>query len=142
MDSGGQQQDDSGGQLDGMQRTFDALTARLADDDVIADPALLRTVSSQRAQAEEAVSAYLEYTSVYAQLADARELFNAAGDDAEMREVARDEVKELEARASGLEAALQVLLLPKDPNDERNVMVEVRGSRARARAEAAPTSRG
>ena len=113
-------------QLDGMQRTFDELTARLADDDVIADPALLRTVSSQRAQAEEAVSAYLEYTSVDAQLADARELFNSAGDDAEMREMARDEVKELEARATGLEAALQVLLLPKDPNDERNVMVEVR----------------
>ena len=113
-------------QLDGMQRTFDELTARLADDDVIADPTLLRTVSSQRAQAEEAVSAYLEYTSVDAQLADARELFNSAGDDAEMREMARDEVKELEARATGLEAALQVLLLPKDPNDERNVMVEVR----------------
>ena len=48
-------------QLEGMQRTFDELTARLADDDVIGDPTLLRTVSSQRARAEEAVLTYQSY---------------------------------------------------------------------------------
>jgi len=54
------------------------------------------------------------------------ELFQEAGDDAEMREMARAEMKEIEPRMEQLEKSIQILLLPKDPNDDRNVMVEIR----------------
>jgi peptide chain release factor 1 len=56
----------------------------------------------------------------------ARDLFQEAGDDAEMREMAREEIKEIDARMDELQDEIQILLLPKDPNDDRNVMLEIR----------------
>lgn len=67
-----------------------------------------------------------QYCQLDSELEGATELFQEAGDDAEMREMARSEVKEIEARMEELEANIKVLLLPKDPNDERNCMLEIR----------------
>ena len=53
-------------------------------------------------------------------------MFQEAGDDAEMREMARTEIKEIEPQMEDLEGEIQILLLPKDPNDDRNVMLEIR----------------
>ena len=60
------------------------------------------------------------------ELEGATELFQEAGDDPEMREMARSEMKELEQKMADLEANLKILMLPKDPNDDRNVMIEIR----------------
>ena len=53
-------------------------------------------------------------------------MFQDAGDDAEMREMARAEMKEIEPQMNELESEIQILLLPKDPNDDRNIMLEIR----------------
>lgn len=112
--------------LDGIRRSYQALTERLADPDVIADSNLLMKVMSDRSKSEDVVTAFEEYTSLSEQLEEATELFQEAGDDPEMREMARSEMKEIEPRMEELEAKIQVLMLPKDPNDDRNVMIEIR----------------
>ena len=112
--------------LEGIRRSFQALTERLGDPDVISDSNLLRKVMKDRSQSEEVVMAYEEYSQLDVELEGAQELFQDAGDDAEMREMARAEIKEIEARMEVLEDEIKVLLLPKDPNDDRNCMLEIR----------------
>ena len=112
--------------LDGIRRSYKAMTERLGDPDVLADSNLLRKVMSDRSQSEEAVMAYEEYMTFKGELEGAKELFQEAGDDAEMREMARAEMKEIEPKMDALEKLITVLLLPKDPNDSRNVMLEIR----------------
>jgi hypothetical protein len=112
--------------LDGIRRSYKALTERLGDPDVLADSKLLQKVMSDRAQSEDAVLAYEEYTGLLEELAGAKELFQDAGDDTELREMARAEIKAIEPQLEELETKMTVLLLPKDPNDERNVMLEIR----------------
>ena len=60
------------------------------------------------------------------ELEGAKELFNEAGDDADMREMAREEQRDIEAQLEELDERLKVLLLPRDPNDDKNVMLEIR----------------
>eukprot|EP00980_Cylindrotheca_fusiformis_P003402 scaffold758_cov104-Cylindrotheca_fusiformis.AAC.1 len=113
--------------LDGIRRSYQALTERLGDPDVIADSKLLQKVMSDRAQSEEVVLVYDEYCQLQEELEGAKELFNEAGnDDADMKEMARSEIKEIEPQLDALEAKMKVLLLPKDPNDDRNIMLEIR----------------
>ena len=110
--------------LDGITRSYQALTERLGDPDVIGDANLLRQVMSDRAQSEEVVLAYQEYCALKEEWEGAKELFQ--GDDAEMKEMARAEMKEIEPKLEELETKITILLLPKDPNDDRNVMLEIR----------------
>ena len=112
--------------LDGIRRSYQALTERLADPDVIADSNLLMKVMSDRSKSEDVVNAFEEYSTLSEELEGATELFQEAGDDADMREMARAEIKEIEERMEELEDEIQVLMLPKDPNDDRNVMIEIR----------------
>uniref|UniRef100_A0A7S3P9F9 Prokaryotic-type class I peptide chain release factors domain-containing protein n=1 Tax=Amphora coffeiformis TaxID=265554 RepID=A0A7S3P9F9_9STRA len=112
--------------LENIRRSYNALTERLGDPDVISDSNLLQKVMSDRSQSEEVVLAYEEYSQMLEDLAGARELFQEAGDDADMREMAREEMKELEPKLEELEERMKILMLPKDPNDNRNVMLEIR----------------
>lgn len=112
--------------LDGIRRSYNALTERLGDPDVISDSNLLRKVMSDRSQSEEVVLAFEEYCGLDEEMQGATELFQEAGDDADMREMAREEMKGLEVQLEELEAKITVLLLPKDPNDDRNCMLEIR----------------
>ncbi len=113
------------GRLDDMRGTFDELTARLADPDVLDDPDKMLQISKQRADAEEVVNTYQEYQNLEEELSGATEMFQEA-DDQEMRELAREEVKDLEERIKATEERLALLLIPKDPMDEKNVMLEIR----------------
>jgi len=110
--------------LESIRRSYQALTERLADPDVINDSNLLRQVMSDRSQSEDVVLAYEEYSRLDQELQDAKELFQ--GDDADLKEMAREEIKEIEPQLEELEQKIKVLLLPKDPNDSRNVMLEIR----------------
>jgi peptide chain release factor 1 len=112
--------------LESIRRSYKALTERLGDPDVLEDSNLLRQVMSDRSQSEDAVLAYEEYLDNKEQLEGAKELFQEAGGDPEMREMARAEMREIEANMEDLEKRITVLLLPKDPNDNRNVMLEIR----------------
>ena len=112
--------------LDGIRRSYQALTERLGDPDVIGDSKLLQKVMSDRAQSEEVVLVYEDYCRLKEELEGATELFQDAGDDAEIREMARAEIKEIEPQLDELEEKMKILLLPKDPNDDRNIMLEIR----------------
>lgn len=112
--------------LENIRRSYKALTERLGDPDVIADNNLLRKVMSDRAQSEEVVLAFESYQQMLDDLEGAKELFQEAGDDADMREMAREEIKMLEPKLEEMEDTIKILLLPKDPNDDRNVMLEIR----------------
>jgi len=112
--------------LMGIKRSYQALTERLGDPDVIGDSKLLMKVMSDRSKSEDVVNAFDEYIQLRDDLVGAKELFQDAGDDPEMKEMAREEMKEIEPQMEALEAKIQVLLLPKDPNDDRNCMLEIR----------------
>ena len=109
--------------LDGIRRSYQALTERLGDPDVIADSNLLRQVMSDRSQSEAVVEAYDEYCSLLEELEGAKELM---AEDPDMREMAREEMKRIEPELEELEGKMKILLLPRDPNDERNCMLEIR----------------
>ena len=111
-------------QLLSIQRSFQSLTERLADPDVLNDPKQLKKVMSDRRSNEEVVEAFESYLRYEKDLEDATDLFRDG--DAEMKEMAREEVKACEAAMSDLESSITLLLLPKDPNDDRNVMLEIR----------------
>lgn len=111
-------------QLDEVEGRYEELTSLMGDPDVAGDPDRYRDVARQQAQLAETVEAWRTYKQVRADLEASRELL--ADDDAEMREMARAEVDDLEQRAEALETELKLLLLPRDPNDERNVILEVR----------------
>jgi len=112
--------------LKGIERSYQALTERLADPDVLADSNLLIKIMNDRAKSEEVVLAFGEYNAFAEEYEGAKELFQEAGDDVEMKEMARAEMKDLEPKMEDIEARIQILLLPKDPNDDRNVMLEIR----------------
>lgn len=99
---------------------------RLGDPDVIGDSNLLMKVMSDRSKSEDVVNVYEEYVTLCDELEGAKELFQDAGDDADMKEMAREEMKGIEARLEELERQIQILLIPSDPNDDRNIMVEIR----------------
>lgn len=119
--------DESGldNKLAGLARQYDDVSAQLASPEVHADPDRLRTLGRELARLEPVVAAFRELDDVRAQLAGARHMRDAESDD-EMRDLARAEIAQLEARETQLVEALKVSLLPRDPNDDRNVIVEIR----------------
>ena len=88
------------------------------------DPRELQTLGKRRAQLEPVVEKYREYRATLAGIEEARELLKAG--DPEMEALARDELDALEPKIEGFTAELKLLLLPRDPNDEKSVVVEVR----------------
>jgi hypothetical protein len=112
--------------LDGIRRLYLELTERLGDPDVLGDSKLLQKVMSDRAKSEEVVMTYDKHCQLKEELQEATELFQEAGDDPEMKEMARAEIKGIEPQMDELEEKIKLLLLPKDPNDDRNVMLEIR----------------
>ena len=111
--------------LKSMQRNFKELTERLGDPDVINNTKLLTEVSQERAKVEGVVESYEEWQNLQSELEDTKEMFNES-DDKEERELCREEMKSIEQRLEELESQLMILILPTDPLDDRNVMLEIR----------------
>jgi peptide chain release factor 1 len=112
--------------LESTKNTFDSLGKELEDPAVCGDARELMRVSKARAALEPVVAAYNEWVRIEEELVELRAVFSDASDDVEMRDMARSEISELEGRVVELEEELKVLLLPKDPNDEKNCMLEIR----------------
>jgi peptide chain release factor 1 len=104
---------------------YDEVSAQLATPEVHADPAALKRLGRELARLQPVVAAHRELIDVRAQLDGARHLRDAEADE-DLRAMAREEVTELEAREQALLDDLRVALLPRDPNDDRNVIVEIR----------------
>lgn len=98
--------------------------ALLSDPGVIGDQNRFRALSKEYSELEPVVKTYADYVQVQANIAEAKLLLKDA--DSDMREMAQEELKAGELELAGLEVELQKLLLPKDPNDEKNVFLEIR----------------
>ncbi|MDA5108179.1 MULTISPECIES: peptide chain release factor 1 [Brevibacillus] len=113
--------------LSAVEERYEEVTNLLCDPDVINDTKRLRELSKEQSSLEETVVVYREYKSVVSQLEDAKAMLEEKLDD-EMREMVKMEISDLSKRKEQLEGRLKILLLPKDPNDEKNVIMEIRGA--------------
>ncbi|TVQ05998.1 MAG: PCRF domain-containing protein, partial [Leptolyngbya sp. DLM2.Bin27] len=112
--------------LNSVEQTFQELTRRMGDPDVASDPDEFQRIAKSRSSLEETVNTYGDWKATGEELAGAREIYKEASSDPEMKEMAGLEVAELEEKLAALEARLKVLLLPRDPNDDKNIMLEIR----------------
>ncbi|HLG57400.1 MAG TPA: peptide chain release factor 1 [Vicinamibacterales bacterium] len=110
--------------LSTVESRYEELMARVGSAEVQADPNEFKKAAKALSELEPLVEKFREYKTVEQDIAGAEEL--AKGADAEMRELADEELKTLTARRDGLLQELKVLLVPKDPNDEKNVILEIR----------------
>lgn len=113
--------------LQSVEDRYERLNELLSDPDIVNDPKKLREYSKEQSDIQETVDAYREYKDVREQYQDAKAMLDEKL-DAEMREMVKEELNELEERVEELESRLKILLIPKDPNDDKNVIMEIRGA--------------
>ncbi|TYP75624.1 peptide chain release factor 1 [Paenibacillus methanolicus] len=106
---------------------YEKLSELLCDPNIASDPKRLRDFSKEQSDLQASYEAYTEYKQVLEQLTDAKAMQGEKLDD-EMREMVKMEIDELSERKDELEEHIRVLMLPKDPNDDKNVIVEIRGA--------------
>jgi peptide chain release factor 1 len=112
--------------LSGLEQEYEDVLASLGDPAVLGDPKRLRDVSRRHKELEPIVRAYRDYRQALSDLETAKEMFSDLS--GEERELIRAEIDDAETTIARLDEELKVLLLPRDPNDDRNVIVEVRGA--------------
>lgn len=108
-----------------LSRRYDELTARMGDPDIYSEPGAYQKIAREAAELEPIVQCWRRLDTVISELADARELLEIE-DDADMREMMQDELATLSEEEEELQDRLKILLLPKDPNDGKNVILEIR----------------
>ena len=108
-----------------IESRYEAVSAELSSPDVANDQERMRDLGRSFSELQEIVTPYREYRQVLAQAAEARQM-EAAESEPEMAAFFRDEADRAEGRADELRGALELLLIPKDPNDGKNVIVEIR----------------
>ena len=111
--------------LEGVVKRYEELTEKLADPTLYDRQAEFKKVSSERANLEEIVNCFNEYKKVRDEIQDAKDILKNEKDE-ELRDMAKEELSDLEKRLPTLKEELSLLLLPKDPLDDKNVMVEIR----------------
>src|SRR6185295_8596053 len=107
-----------------VENKYDELMTKLGTSEVQADAAEYRRSAKTLSELEPLVQKFREYKGVEQDIKGAEELVNGA--DADMRDLAREELKTLEVRREALLQDLKILLIPKDPNDQKNVVLEIR----------------
>lgn len=110
-----------------IENRYEKLNELLSDPDVISDTNKLREYSKEQSSIQETVQVFREYKEVLEQLKGAKAMLEEKL-DAEMREMVKEEVSELSEQEQQLAERMRILLLPKDPNDDKNVIVEIRGA--------------
>ncbi|MBB6450478.1 peptide chain release factor 1 [Geomicrobium halophilum] len=113
--------------LQSVEDRYYQLNEWLSDPDIVNEPDKLRDYSKEQSNLEETVQKYREYKAANEELEEAKTMLKDDLDD-EMREMVRGEIEELNGRITELEEQLKILLIPKDPNDDKNVIVEIRGA--------------
>jgi peptide chain release factor 1 len=113
-------------QLEAIRERFDEVGQQIVQPEVVSDPKRFMKLSKEYKELDKIVQQYTAYQQVVAEIDGARELI-ATEKDEEFRELAKAELDELLPRREQMEEALKELLIPKDPNDSRNIILEVRG---------------
>jgi len=110
--------------LDDIKERYRELEARLSDPETIKDQDTFRRLAKEHSDIGEIVRTYDRYLSVQDEIKENRQMLNDS--DPEIRQLAKEELDGLEKEAQALEERLKILLLPKDPNDEKNILLEIR----------------
>jgi peptide chain release factor 1 len=111
--------------LEAIEKTYEDLNQQMTDNEIISDQSRYTKIAKQHRELEAIVMKFREMKKLDSDIAGNREILRDM-DDAEMRELAEAELPELEAQRLKAEEELKLLLLPKDPNDEKNVILEIR----------------
>ncbi len=114
-------------QLDIVEERYEQLNELLSDPDVVSDTDKLRQYSKEQSDLHKTVEVYRNYKSVKGQLDEALEMMSETSDPEEEAMI-KEEINELKPQIPVLEEELKVLLIPKDPNDDKNVVMEIRGA--------------
>lgn len=114
-------------QLEAIEQTFLALEEELMKPEVLASPTQMKDISKKRASLETTVETFHQWKAASQGAADSKEMLSQEK-DADMRAFLQEELDQYKAQLVELEAALEILLLPKDPNDTKDIMLEIRGS--------------
>ena len=112
--------------LDAMVERYNKINEMMSDSDIISDIKKLTELSKEQRGLEEAVGVYKEYLDIQSQIEDLAEMAN--DDDMEIKEMAELELGEIRPKIPELKEHLEILLIPKDPNDDKNVIIEIRGA--------------
>ena len=110
--------------LEATVEKYNSLTEELSKPEVLSDVKKMTSLSKEQASLADIIEKYKEYKKVVSDINDAKEML----DDKEMAAFAKEEISRLETEKENLEKELEVLLLPKDPNDDKNTIVEIRGA--------------
>src|SRR5699024_1231024 len=113
--------------LRAIEERYNKLNELLSDPEIISDTDKLRDYSKEQSDLEPAVIAYRKYRTADEELQGAQEMLDEKLDK-DMADMVKEEVTELEVEMANLEEELKILLLPKDPNDDKNVIVEIRAA--------------
>jgi peptide chain release factor 1 len=111
--------------LNQLEKRYDELTSALASPEIVNDSAKYQKTAKAHSELSSIVEKYREYKDLTKGIADSKAMLTDEKDP-DMRAYAQEELAQLESRVAGVEATLKVLLLPKDPNDEKNVVLEIR----------------
>lgn len=114
-------------QLQAVEDRYEELAELLSDPEVVNDTKRFMELSKEEANTRETVEVYRRYKEVKSEITDAEELLNEKLDD-DMQELAKEELSELKTERDELEDRMKILLLPKDPNDDKNIIMEIRGA--------------
>lgn len=113
--------------LQSVEDRYERLNELLSDPEIVNDMNKLRTLSKEQSDLADTVTAYREYKQIKEQLAEAKAMLDEKLDP-DMREMVKEEMSELEPQIGQLEEHMKLLLIPKDPNDDKNVIMEIRGA--------------
>ena len=112
--------------LEAVERRFEDITRQMSDPEIAVDHARLQPLAREHARLQPRVEAYRELKKLRAEIAGTESLLRDSSADAELREMAEAELEELRRKESELQERLKVLLLPSDPSDDKDVILEVR----------------
>ena len=115
-------------QLQAVEDRYEELGELLSDPDVVSDTKRFMELSKEEASTRDTVTAYREYKQVLQNIVDAEEMIKESSGDADLEEMAKQELKDAKAEKEEYEEKLKILLLPKDPNDDKNIILEIRGA--------------
>ncbi len=113
--------------LQAVENRYEELNELLSDPEVVSNPKRLRDLSKEQSGIAETVETYRHYKDVTSQIEETKELLSEKLDD-DMREMAKEELSGLQEEKVELEEKMKLLLVPKDPNDDKNVIMEIRGA--------------
>lgn len=125
MTHGGAEGGELAAKLDAMTGRFDEITRSLEDPSVFSDPKKYRDLAREKSKLDDVVRKYRRYRKVLSDMAEVRDLLKSESDE-ELRALAQEDLSALESEKAVLEQDLKVALIPKDPNDDKDVIMEIR----------------